>query len=93
LYVRSLKIMGMETRIAALEVKVERIGKALDDLRYRVDNGFRELRAEIRDVRDEAKLGNRDLRKDVDARFRWIVGIQIATLLAVLGVPARVANL
>jgi hypothetical protein len=96
--------MRIETRIAALEATVDSIGKALDDLRRRMDDGFRdvcrksdehyrELRAEIRDVRNEAKLDNRELRKDVDAKFRWLAGIQIATLIAVSGVLARVANL
>lgn len=105
----------MEPRIASLEAITESTSKALEDLRRRVDDGFREIRGEIRDmraefndrindlrsemrleirdVRNESNDRHKELRSEMRDMFRWMVGIQITTLLAVLGLLARAANL
>lgn len=101
----------MEPRIASLEAILESTGKALEELRRRVDEGFRELRCEMREQRAEfnsrlTELRNdlrseiRDTRKESNDRYkelretiRWLIGIQVATLLSVVGLLARAANL
>ena len=105
----------MEPRIASLEAITECTAKGLEELRRRVDDGFREIRceiremraefndkinelrsemrSEIRDMRHESNERNKELRTEMREIFRWLVGIQITTLLAVLGLLAGAADL
>ena len=105
----------MEPRIASLEAITESTGKALEELRRRVDEGFKELRcelremraefsdriselrtemrSEIRDVRNEANERHKELRTEMREMFRWLIGIQITTLLALLGLLAKAADI
>lgn len=101
----------MEPRIASLEAITESTGKVLEELRRRVDEGFRELRCEMREMRAEfnSRLNElrtelrseiRDVREESNERYkelretiRWLIGIQITTLLAVVGLLARAADL
>jgi uncharacterized coiled-coil DUF342 family protein len=101
----------METRIASLEAITESTGKALEELRRRVDDGFREIRCEIRDARAESNSRSseiraelrseiRDTRNESNERYRelretirWLIGIQVTTLLAVVGLLASAADL
>ena len=96
--------LSMEPRIASLEAITESTVKAMDELRRRVDEGFRdarretselrtELRSEIRDARNESNERFKELRTEMRETSRWFLGIQITTLLAVLGLLARSANL
>ena len=73
---------GMEPRVAKLEAIADSTSKTLDLLQRRMDDGFKDLRAEMR-----------DLRNDSASNFRWIVGIQLTTLLAIVGVLAKAAKL
>lgn len=100
----------MEARIASLEAITESTSKALEDLRRRVDEGFREIRCEMRDwrievneriseLRSELKSEIRDVRTESNERYkelretiRWLIGIQITTLLAVIGLLAQAAD-
>lgn len=61
----------MESRIVKLEVVSENTAKALEAIQRRLDDGFKESRAD----------------------FRIMVGIQITTLLAILGVLAKAAKM
>lgn len=98
----------MEPRIASLEAIAESTGKTLEELRRRVDEGFRELRCEMRaefnsrlnELRTELRSEIRDVREESNERYtelretiRWLIGIQITTLLAVVGLLARAADL
>ena len=69
------------TRIVRLEVTTEYTIKTLDLMQRRMDDGFKSLHDEI--VRSRAEMR---------ADLRWLIGIQITTLLAVIGVLARMAN-
>lgn len=111
----SVTIIVMETRIASLEAITESTGKALEELRRRVDEGFKELRcelremraefserisdlrtemrSEIRDVRNESNERYKELRTEIREMFRWLIGIQITTLLALLGLLAKAADI
>lgn len=108
-------MIAMEQRIASLEAITESTAKALEELRRRVDEGFRELRcdlremraefsdrisdlrsemrSEIRDVRSESNERNKELRTEMREMFRWLIGIQITTLLALLGLLAKAADI
>lgn len=108
-------IIGMEPRIASLEAITECTAKAVEELRRRVDEGFRELRcelremraefseringlrwemrSEIRDVRNESNERYKELRTEMREMFRWLIGIQITTLLALLGLLAKAADM
>lgn len=90
----------MEPRIATLEAITERTGKALEELGRRVDAGFRELRSEMREQRKELRSEIRDTRTESNDRYkelretiRWLIGLQVATLLSVVGLLAKAANL
>ena len=75
----------LEERVAYLEGKNEETAGAISELRTDV----REMRTDVRDVRAEV----RDLRSEmnrrfeqVDTKFTWLIGLQFATLLAVISV-------
>jgi hypothetical protein len=90
----------MDPRIPTLEAITERTGRALDELSRRVDDGFRELRSEMREQGKELRSDIRDTRTESNDRYkelrettRWLIGIQVATLLSVVGLLAKAANL
>jgi hypothetical protein len=82
---------SIDERVAYLEGKTEdhsgAVGELRDDMRdIRVE--VRELRGEVRELRSE--MGRRfeaaDARVDrVDTKINWAIGMQVGTLLAVLG--------
>lgn len=67
----------MEKRITTLEVIAEQTTKSID----RLDRSISELRTEMH-----------NLRSDVDRKFTWLIGTQIGTLLAMLGLMAKMAS-
>ncbi len=69
--------------LAAFDVARRENQAALDEAR-------RETRAELLDARREAKADDERRRRGVVIGFRWMVGIQITTLLAIL---AKLANM
>lgn len=63
----------------------------LDDLQKHMDEGFREVKAEVRSTRAELKATRaelkgeiRDLRETVDAKFDRLTYTLIATLIGLL---------
>jgi hypothetical protein len=90
----------MDTRIAKLEVIAENTVKALDAIQRRLDDGFKDVRGDMRIARAESEAAAKELRSEMrDARndgntnFKWVVGIQITILLAILGIVARAAKM
>ncbi len=73
---------SINERVAKLEVVGENTVKTLDAISKRIDDGFKDLRSDLREIRIDGK-----------SDFRWVVGIQITTLLAILGVLAKAAQL
>lgn len=74
----------MEPRIASLESITESTGKALEELRRRVDEGFRKLRCEMREqraefnsrlnaLRNELRSEIRDTRSESNDRYRVLI--------------------
>lgn len=63
------------------------------EMRAEFNSRLNELRAElcseIRATREQSNEGYKELRE----AFRWLIGIQVVTLFAVLGLLARAADL
>ena len=78
----------VEERLAHVEGRVEHHTGALGDVKSEI----RDLRSEMRDLRTEMVGMRAELRGDIhrledktDRHFRWLIGIQITGLLAVIG--------
>lgn len=70
--------MELAERVAKLEVIAENTAKAID----RLDRSMERIDRSLSDVR-----------ADVDRKFTWMIGTQIATLLAIVGILARAAHI
>ena len=88
----------VEERVTEVEYKVAENARSIDGLREAIVEGFKamERRFEAMDRRFE-DMGQRfDRRLEVvdenmSRQFRWIVGIQITTLLAMIGAIGAIA--
>jgi hypothetical protein len=67
----------MEKRIITLEVLTEQNQKSIDRLDRSIDRLERSIT---------------DLRADVDRKFNWLIGVQVGSLLAMIGFMAKVAR-
>ena len=95
----------VEERVTEVEYKVAEYARSIDGLRETIVEGFKAMdrRFEAMDRRFEAMdrrfedMGQRfDRRLEVvdenmSRQFRWIVGIQITTLLAMIGAIGAIA--
>ncbi|MES2126287.1 MAG: hypothetical protein V4463_03370 [Pseudomonadota bacterium] len=68
----------MDPAIIKLEVRADAHEKALEVLTVRVEKGFTDLRAEQAGMRSE-----------LNAHMRWIIRIQLTTILAMFAFVAR----
>ena len=74
---------SLEERVAYLEGQNGEHAGAFDGVR----DDLRDVRNEVRDVREEMirRFERADRRfEQMDTRFTWVVGLQFATLLAVI---------
>ncbi len=85
----------VEERLAFVEGRQQDHFTAVDDLRttvrdFRADTArqFTDVRAEIRDLRTELRGEIAALRTEISRQFTWLVGIQMATLVAMVGALA-----
>ena len=88
----------VEERVTEVEYKVAENARSIDGLREAIVEGFKamERRFEAMDRRFEAMEQRFDRRLEVvdenmSRQFRWIVGIQITTLLAMIGAIGAIA--
>ena len=95
----------VEERVTEVEYKVAENARSIDGLREAIVEGFKAMdrrfeamdrRFEAMDRRFEAMEQRFDRRLEVvdenmSRQFRWIVGIQITTLLAMIGAIGAVA--
>jgi chromosome segregation ATPase len=82
----------LEERVAYLEGKNEDAAGAVSEVRTDV----RELRTDVRDLRGEVRELRSEINRrfeqvdvrfaQVDTKFIWLIGLQFATLLAVISV-------
>ena len=86
--------MSVEERLASVELKVEENARRTDGLHEAISElGNRmERRFEAVDRRFEA-IDRRfeGIERNMSGQFRWIVGIQMTTLIAMIGAIAAVA--
>jgi len=83
----------MNTKIAKLEAAAESTAKSLDAIQRRVDDGFKEMRADSAATHRRLDDGLKEVRAEASSNFKVLMGIQVTTLLAILGVLAKAAKL
>ena len=87
---------GRDDRVVRLEERTDAHRRTMDDLqsemrafRAEVREEFGALRGEMRQdiagLRSDLKQDIAELRSSSDRRFTWLIGIQIAGLIAVIG--------
>lgn len=81
----------METRITTLEVKMDLTYKSID----RLDHSIERMDHTIMDLRSD--MDKKFLHVDqkflaVDRKFCWVIGLQIGTLLAIVGFMAKLTR-
>ena len=70
----------MEERVARIEGIVEQMDKRLNHIESEIRNLRNEMSDEIRGLRGE--IG--DLRKDLNNRFFWLLGVQISMWVTII---------
>ena len=75
----------MEKRITTLEVLAEQTQKSID----RLDRSITGLRSDMDSK--FAAVDNKFI--EVDRKFTWVISIQFTTLIAILGLFAKMANI
>ena len=78
---------GLDERVARLEGRVEGFDERFDGLERRMDRAdarFDGLDAKVDRFRDELSRRIEALDQKVSRHFTWLVGIQVAVLLAVV---------
>ncbi len=76
---------GVEARVAVLEQIAKDTRDSIADMRTEMRQGFAGMRTEMRDIRTEMV----DLRRDARSDYRWLLGLMIGGLAALLGVMAH----
>ena len=72
---------SLDQRVSMMEARHDNLSEQIVSLRTEMG----EFRAEMRDFRAEMRAEIRDLRQDVNQKFLWMLGIQMATLLTIIG--------
>jgi peptidoglycan hydrolase CwlO-like protein len=72
--------MSLEERVARIEGIVEQMDKRLNHIESEIRNLRNEMSDEIRGLRGE--IG--DLRKDLNNRFFWLLGVQISMWVTII---------
>ena len=81
----------VEERVTEVEYKVAENARSIDGLREAIVEGFKAMdrRFEALEQRFDRRLEVVD--ENMSRQFRWIVGIQITTLLAMIGAIGAIA--
>ena len=83
----------MEKRVTTLEVLMSQTAKSIDRLDRSIVDLRGDLNHSIKDLRLELNQSIGGLRRDMDRKFLWLIGIQLAGLAAMMGAIARLAQL
>ena len=75
------QVPSSEERLAYLEARNEDHTRAVGELR----GDIRDVRVEVRDLRDQMDRRFEALDSKVSRHFTWLVGIQVMTLVAIVG--------
>ena len=82
----------MEKRVTTLEVLMSQTAKSIDRLDRSIVDMRGDLNHSIKDLRLEHNQSIGGLRRDIDRKFLWLIGIQLAGLAAMMGAIARLAQ-
>ncbi len=82
----------MEKRVTTLEVLMSQTAKSIDRLDRSIVDLRGDLNHSIKDLRLEHNQSIGGLRRDMDRKFLWLIGIQLAGLAAIMGAIARLAQ-
>lgn len=82
----------MEKRVTTLEVLMSQTAKSIDRLHRSIVDLRGDLNHSIKDLRLEHHQSIGGLRRDMDRKFLWLIGVQLAGLAAMMGAMARLAN-
>jgi hypothetical protein len=87
-FYRLMQALSDDQHIAAIEAKVDRLEKKIDegfaDMRTQIVSSERALRVEIDSVRGEVVAVRNDTRSDFRTALAVVVGMWVATVLAVV---------
>jgi len=75
------QVPSSEERLAYLEARNEDHTRAVGELR----GDIRDVRVEVRDLRDQMDRRFEALDSKVSRHFTWLVGVQVMTLVAIVG--------
>ena len=79
----------MEKRVTTLEVLMNQTAKSIDRLDRSIIDLRGDLNLSIKDLRLEHNQSIGGLRRDMGRKFLWLIGIQLAGLVAMIGAIAR----
>jgi predicted nucleic acid-binding Zn-ribbon protein len=86
-----LRAVSLEERVARIEGILEQVDKRLNHLESEVRELRSEMRGEIGSLRGEisgvrSELGSeiRELRRDLNNRFFWLLGVQISMWVTII---------
>ena len=82
----------MEKRVTTLEVLMSQTAKSIDRLDRSIVDLRSDLNHSIKDLRLEHHQSIGGLRRDMDRKFLWLIGVQLAGLAAMMGAMGRLAN-
>lgn len=82
----------MEKRVTTLEVLMSQTAKSIDRLDRSIVDLRGDLNHSIKDLRLEHNQSIGGLRRDMDRKFLWLIGIQLAGLAAMMGAIVRLAQ-
>jgi chromosome segregation ATPase len=77
---RSKHVSGMEERVASIEGILEQMDKRLNHMETEV----RELRIYVEAEIRELRRGLDELRRDLNIRFFWLLGVQISMWVTII---------
>lgn len=82
----------MEKRVTTLEALMSQTAKSIDRLDRSIVDLRGDLNHSIKDLRLEHHQSIGGLRRDMDRKFLWLIGVQLAGLAAMMGAIARLAQ-
>lgn len=83
----------MEKRVTTLEVLSAQQTKSIDRLEQSIVHLRTEVNGSLATLSTELRGEIRHLSDRVDRKFFWVVGVQIGTLITMLGAMAKLAQL
>lgn len=91
--------MDTEVRLAKVEVEVEtnkdaidRLSRAVEELRAAMELGFAEVRASQAEQRVATERALAELRREMNTNFRWLYGLVVTNMTFTFGIILHLAG-